>query len=440
MSHFSDLNIAARFKEIVHNVASEVLSEMIPRPRFGTVTAVASDGLTATVVYADEPINPVLNVQLACPVGVGAIVRVVGPSGKRYIDLVVNGSLSSPGRRNLFDNGAFNIMQRGLGVAGITGDGFYGPDRLRTNFAATFGSWTTGTWPTGVNDLPGNGFQFKNKPYFLNNISYPTPAATDYIYQEQNLDSQNLQHLLWGTPSAKPLTWSGWLYPSIAGTFYIQLQFGPSSGTRFATVPLVLPANTWTFKTVTFPPNTFDVIPDTTALNVRLQLCVGAGSDYTSGVWSSAWTTNNANRFPGQTNLASAINQYIVMAGWQLEVGSVATPFEHRAPADVLRDCLPYFQRWRQPPLRGVVASTGAPGRMAMALPVPMYFAPSITQTGTMNFFDGSATLAIAAAPAASYSTASSIELDWAATGLVPGRACVLYKYGSDYMDFSADI
>ena len=60
----------------------------------------------------------------------------------------------------------------------------------------------------------------------------------------------------------------------------------------------------------------------------------------------TTWGTNvDANLAVGQTNLAAATSNYWQITGVQLEVGSVATPFEFEDIGTTLAKCLRYF--WR---------------------------------------------------------------------------------------------
>ena len=56
------------------------------------------------------------------------------------------------------------------------------------------------------------------------------------------------------------------------------------------------------------------------------------GSNFTSGTLNETWQDfTNANRFVGVGNLASSTDNNFYITGVQLEVGSQATPFEHRS-------------------------------------------------------------------------------------------------------------
>ena len=64
---------------------------------------------------------------------------------------------------------------------------------------------------------------------FLNSLSFQATtaesaiAADEYAFISQKIEAQNLQHLAYGTSSAKKLTASFWVKSSVTGTFCLGL-------------------------------------------------------------------------------------------------------------------------------------------------------------------------------------------------------------------------
>lgn len=85
-----DFNSAARLREIIRTIASEVVEEIYPRPRFATVTAINVTLRTATVQYPDDAATFTIPYGGVTP-AVGSIVRVAGRIGSKYIDDVMTG-------------------------------------------------------------------------------------------------------------------------------------------------------------------------------------------------------------------------------------------------------------------------------------------------------------------------------------------------------------
>lgn len=81
---------AARMKEVVGSIAADVVKSMVPRPRYGTVTAVNTTTRRVTLTYPDENVSVSVPGNTMLP-NVGAVVRVGGYDGGRFIDDVVSG-------------------------------------------------------------------------------------------------------------------------------------------------------------------------------------------------------------------------------------------------------------------------------------------------------------------------------------------------------------
>ena len=58
------------------------------------------------------------------------------------------------------------------------------------------------------------------------------------------------------------------------------------------------------------------------------------------------WPGNSGFAGGQAVNVASSANNYWRITGIQLELGDVATPFEHRSYADELNRCLRYYWKW----------------------------------------------------------------------------------------------
>jgi hypothetical protein len=252
--------------------------------------------------------------------------------------------------RNLLYNGAMQITQRGASTASITTSGYYTADRW------SLGLGFLGTWTQSVeNDAPtGSGLRKSLK--MLCTTADASPAAGDTCVFEQKLEGFDVQRIAKGTTSAQTLTLSFWVKANVTGTYIAELY--DADNTRQISKSYTITASgTWEKKELTFPADTTGVFDNDNGQSLSVIWWLASGSTYTSGTLnSSAWNTAvNANRAVGQTNLASTSSQYWQVTGVQLEVGSVATPFEFLPYGDELARCQRY---WQQSYLSGVVAGT----------------------------------------------------------------------------------
>jgi hypothetical protein len=241
--------------------------------------------------------------------------------------------------KNLVINGDMQVNQRGTSVASNTAGGYLTADRF-TNQLSSLGTWTQSV----ENDAPtGSGFRKSLK--MLCTTADASPAAGDYNLISQFIEGQNLQQVLKGTSSAKPLTVSFWIKSNVTGTYIAELQDVDNTRQVSATYTVSASA-TWERKTITFPADTTGAFDNDNGLSLAVNFWLGAGSTFTSGTLNTVWASQtNANRVVGQTNVASAINNYWQITGLQVELGSAATGFEFLPAQTELALCQRYYFR-----------------------------------------------------------------------------------------------
>ena len=247
----------------------------------------------------------------------------------------VSGAVVTGGRRNLIINGAMQVAQRGTSFAGATTA--YHTDRWID--VMNLGSWTI----SQSSDAP-DGFGYSHK--WDCTTANGTLAAGSELILATRLEGQDCQQLKYGSANAESLTLSFWVKSSKTGTYTVEFdQYGDRQISRTYTIDS---ADTWEYKTVTVPGDTGGSIDNDNSAEFQLLFWLGAGSNLTSGTLNtSAWaTTTNANRVsPSNVNLADNTANDWYITGVQLEVGSVATPFEHRSYGEELALCQRYYYR-----------------------------------------------------------------------------------------------
>ena len=77
-----------------------------------------------------------------------------------------------------------------------------------------------------------------------------------------------------------------------------------------------------------------------------MMIWLHAGSDFSSGSYTAnTWSDKvNANRYVGGSSIFSSTNNYFRITGVQVEVGSVATDFEHKSYGEELTRCQRYLR------------------------------------------------------------------------------------------------
>jgi hypothetical protein len=240
--------------------------------------------------------------------------------------------------RNVIINGAMQVAQRGTS-ASVSAPGLYTADRFYHQLSG-FGAYTDSV----ENDAPtGSGFRKSLK--VLCTTAAASPATGSYHLMEYRSEGQNLQQFLKGTASAKQFALSFWVKSNTTGTYVVEL-LDTDNGRQVAASYTVSASATWEKKTLVFPADTTGAFTNDNDLSLSIGFWLGAGTDFTSGTLQTTWASTTTNkRAVGQTNLASAINNYWQVTGVQLEAGSVATPFEFEDFGTTLEKCQRYYQK-----------------------------------------------------------------------------------------------
>ena len=246
---------------------------------------------------------------------------------------------NSLGVRNLIINGNMQIAQRGTSATGITGGGYLTVDRWQT-VLVTAGTWTS----TQDTDVP-TGQGFANSHKFTCTTANASLSASSIMLFRQAIEGQNLQHLKKGTSNAESLTISFWVKSNKTGTYILEL-FDLDNTRQISKSYTINTADTWEKKTITFDGDTTGALDNDNGVGIYFSFWMAVGSDRSSGTLSTSWSaSNNPDRIVGQVNLADSTSNYINITGVQLEVGTEATPFEHRPYDMELARCQRYYNK-----------------------------------------------------------------------------------------------
>jgi hypothetical protein len=292
----------------------------------------------------------------------------------------------STDNRNVVINGAMQVAQRGTSTASITTADYYTADRWRT------GAVTLGTWTQSVDADAPTGSGFRNSLKMLCTTADASPAAADALSLQHRLEGKNLQQFAKGTASAKPFALSFWVKSNVTGTYIANLTDNDNSRSVSASYTISASA-TWEKKTIIFPADTTGAFDNDNGFSSQITFWLAAGSNATSGTLNTTWASLvEANRAVGQTNLAAATSNYWQVTGVQLEVGSVATPFEFEAFGTTLEKCQMYFIRIQGYATFSHGVGDGATNIRGNICPIPntMRGTPTLTERGALNLYNAS--------------------------------------------------
>ena len=249
--------------------------------------------------------------------------------------------------RNLIINGAMQVAQRGTQTSLTTGGNYGGCDRWKLEIS-NLGTWTLGQDSTDAPKDKG----FANCLKLDCTTADASPAAGDLLILQHPIEGYLCNQLAYGQSTAKSVTLSFWCKAEINGwssgtkSFVAELQAGSTTYESGNLITLTT-NDTWQKVTCTFPGMTGQAIASsTTDLGLMINLWLDAGTNYTSGTLSTSWSNkSSADRCPGTTlGLGAHTDNNFFMTGVQLEIGDVATDFEHRSYADELIRCKRYCE------------------------------------------------------------------------------------------------
>tara|TARA_R100000781_G_scaffold3054_1_gene4523 strand:+ start:573 stop:2006 length:1434 start_codon:yes stop_codon:yes gene_type:complete len=244
---------------------------------------------------------------------------------------------------NLLNNGAMQVAQRQTSLT-MAHDGTtsgFGVDRwaLQMHNADEF----DGTLAQIGDDPAGD---FTKCLRWTTGTAESAIAADEYVMVRQHIESMNLQHLRWGTASAKQLTLQFWVKSSITGTYGCSFYSGRSSGTRVINKTYAISsANTWEQKTITIAADTGgSVLANDNEAGLSIIFPLAAGSNY-DGTTSTSWADYSTANYLGghaQDGVVTTAGATWMITGVQLETGNSAGTFNHKSYAEELRDCKRY--------------------------------------------------------------------------------------------------
>ena len=282
--------------------------------------------------------------------------------------------------RNLIINGNMQVAQRGTSG---TANGYNSVDRFR---AVASGFDELAITYSQDSDAP-DGFSNSYKA----NVTTSETTVDDYeqLFIEQRIEAQNLQHLSFGTSSAKSITLSFWVKCSETGIATI-LLYQPDDNRGYCAQYTISSADTWEYKTITVSGDTVGVIDNDNGVGLYVRFALAVSSAYTGGTKDAWLSYANSNEAVGQTVDVATTGGNFAITGVQLEVGSVATPFEHRSYGEELARCQRYYYKYIEGNAKFIGIGhwwTAIAIDTGITFPVTMRSVPTLVATSGSNYY-----------------------------------------------------
>lgn len=247
-------------------------------------------------------------------------------------------AMGSSFMRNRIINGAMVIDQRNAGasVNGSGGTKTYPVDRFYSQIYNTTGNTTgqqSSVAPTG----------FTNSMRITVQTADASVGATDQVWYGQDIEGFNVSDFGFGAAGAATITLSFWVYSNVTGTYCV--TFKNSAENRGYTAEYTISAsNTWEKKTITLAGDTTGTWLTTNGAGLKVWFVLMAGSSQqtTANTWNA---TSGSIATSNQVNFMSSTSNSWQISGVQLEVGSVATPFEREIYSTTLAKCQRYYEK-----------------------------------------------------------------------------------------------
>ena len=324
-------------------------------------------------------------------------------------------AMSTSFLRNRIINGDMRVDQRNAGAAITPINAQFGVDRWIFSVSQTskITSQQSSVAPTG----------FINSTLITSSSAYSV-LATDAFWFGQRIEGLNVSDLGWGTASAKTVTLSFQVYSSLTGTFGGAL-INSALNRSYPYTYTISVANTWTSVSVTIAGDTSGTWLTTNGTGIQLMFSLGTGTTYSgpAGAWASALYASAT----GATSVVGTSGATFYVTGVQLEVGTVATPFERQIYNAQLAQCQRYYEEWgggdayQAFGIADAISATVA--YSALQYLVTKRAAPSGSVSAASNFHTVRGGVAFTDFTFGSLTTTSTLATITVASGLTAGQA-----------------
>ena len=253
--------------------------------------------------------------------------------------------------RNMIINGAMQIAQRGTTAAGTTSN-VWGPiDRWGLGSGSSFNFDVTASInTTTVNTEDGFASALMITP---DSTQTPTGSHNGTIYYLiEGYDAQRLQQ---GGADAHTFTLSFYAKAvGKTGVYSVCCIKKDASGAGRYQVKEFTVTTSWVRQEITFEADTSALIRNSSANDLNFYFSMACGPDDIVSPTTSWQTGGGVSAGTNQVNFMDSTSNEFHITGVQLEIGGVATPYEHKTYGQELSSCQRYYEKgamhWRTSP------------------------------------------------------------------------------------------
>jgi hypothetical protein len=240
--------------------------------------------------------------------------------------------------RNMIINGAMQVAQRGTSFVSPS-SGSYTLDRFSA-LNGTDGIYTI-TQDSSTPTASEAGVYFTKSLKLDVTTSDTSIDASQLCWIETKIEGQDVAIAGFGQSGTRYVTLSFWHKHTKTGIHSVVIKNGNQDRSYVAEYTQST-TDTWEKATITIPVDTSGTWAYDNTAGIRILFSIAVGSTYQAT--GGSWVAGNYHGSVNQVNNLDSTSNNFQITGVQLELGSVATPFENRSYGEELARCQRYFQ------------------------------------------------------------------------------------------------